>query len=304
MTNSLLFSGSSNFKLAEVLAQKLKIKLGKIEIKKFSDGETYVNIKEVVKNKKVLVLQSGSYPVNENLMELFLILDALKRLNPQSIITIIPFYPYRRQERKVEKGEPVSAELVARLLKTAGADKIIVFDIHHPSIIKFFKGPFINIEFSSLLIDYFKKLIKKRGDWVVVSPDEGALDDSRRFAKVLHLPVVLIKKSRQRSHDVVKKIKIVREKDKIKGRNVLMIDDEINTAGTLVKCVSLLKEMDAGDIYMAATHPVLSSQAIERLRESPIKEIVVSDTINLSPKKRLRKIKVLSVANLLAKYLV
>lgn len=293
--NSIIFSGTSNLSLAEKVSRKLKVKLGKIDIEEFSDGETYVNIKENIFGKNVFILQSGSAPANDNLVELLLIIDAVKRLKPKKIIAIIPFYPYRRQERKLESGEPISAQLVAKLLEIAGINKVMLCDIHSEKILKFFKIPVVHVNILPFFEEYFKK--KKIKDFIVVAPDQGIVSDNRKLAKVLGSKITFIKKSRERKHDVVEKIKLVGD---VKYKNIIMFDDEINTGETIVEAVKLLKKHGAKDIYVACTHAVLSGPAISRIKKSPIKEVVVTDTIYLLKKKRIKKIKVLSVTEVLA----
>lgn len=295
MKKFILFSGTSNLPLARKVAQILKVKLGRIQIEKFRDGETYVNIEEEIKAKKVFILQSGCSPANENLMELLIIVDAIRRLKPQQIIAILPFYPYRRQERKVEKGEPITAELVAKLLEAAGVNKIITLDLHSPKIKEFFRIPLINLRARSLFGAYFKKRNLK--NYKVLAPDEGALGESRKLAQDLKLPVGYIQKSRERKHDIVKKAKIV---GNIKNKNIIMIDDEVNTGGTIVEAIKLIKKARGQDISLGFTHPVLSKLAVLRLKKLPIKEMVVTDSIFLPKNKKISQMKIISVAKLIA----
>jgi len=288
-----LFSGTSNPKLAQKISKLAKIRFGKIDIKRFSDQEIYVNVKENVKGKNVFVLQSCSTPGNEYLMELLILIDALKRLRPRKITAIIPFYPYRRQERKVERGESVTAELVARLLETARVNKVVLCDIHSEKILGFFKIPVAHLTALSLFVNYFKK--KNLKDAMVIAPDQGALQVNRKLAKNLGIPVTFIKKSRMRKHDVVPRMEVPKE---VKNKNIIMLDDEINTAGTIVKTAQLLKKQGVKNIYMAATHTVLSGPAIQRIKKSPIKEIIVTDTIAIPKQKQIKKIKIVSSAGL------
>lgn len=294
---TLLFSGTSNPKLAQKIAKNLKIKIGKITIKRFSDQEIYVNVLENVKRKNVCVLQSCSTPGNEYLMELLIIIDALKKLKPKKITALIPFYPYRRQERKVEQGESITAELVARLLETAGVDKVILVDIHSEKILKFFKRQVVHLTALSLFVNYFKK--KNLKDVMVIAPDQGVWQRNKKLAKSLGMPVAFIKKSRLGKHDVVPRMEVPKE---VKNKNIIMLDDEINTAGTIVKAAQLLKKQGAKNIFVAATHAVLSGPAIQRIKKSPIKEVVVTDTIIIPKQKRIRKIKIISVAELFRKF--
>lgn len=291
----ILFSGRSNKPLAQKVAKRLKISLGKVDIEKFSDGETYVNVKENVKNKICYVLQSGSNPANENLMELLIIVDALQRLRPKKIIAILPFYPYRRQERKVEKGEAITSELCAKLLKTAGVSKLIVLDLHTEQVTKYFKVSFDHLTAFDLFVDYFKK--KNLKNTIVVAPDEGAANVNSRLAKELGLSSCYIKKSRKKKHDVVEKMELTGE---IRNKNIIILDDEINTGGTLIKAAAILRQKGAKFICFACTHSILSGNATLRLQKSKIDEIVVTDSICLPKENIFGKIKVLSVAGVLA----
>lgn len=299
--NQVFLSGQSNLPLAKKVARHLKLPLGKITIRNFSDGEKYINIEENLKGKEVFVFQSGSSPANENLVELLLILDAAKRLKPNKITAIIPFYPYRRQERKVEKGEPISAQMVARFLKISGVNKVVALDLHHPIIKSYLKIPVKEILPLSLFAQYFKK--KSLKNFIVLAPDEGSIKRSNKFAVLLKLPLVTMKKKRA-IHDHVTGVEFRSAKGvnlEIVGKNVIIIDDEINTAGTLIENVRFLKKQRVNDVYFAATHAVLSGPAIKRLKNSPLKEVIVTDSILLSSEKKIAKIKVLSVAQLIAR---
>ncbi|NQU99922.1 MAG: ribose-phosphate pyrophosphokinase [Parcubacteria group bacterium] len=291
-----LFSGTSNKSLAQKLARELNIKLGKIGIKKFSDNETYVNVRENVKGEDCFVLQSGSNPANENLMELLIIIDALKRLKPKKITVILPFYPYRRQERKVESGEAITSELCAKLLKAAGSDKLIVLDLHTEKVKKFFKIPFEHLTVFDLFVDYFKK--KKLKNTIVVAPDEGASGINSKLAKKLGIKSCYIKKSRERKHDKVARMELTGE---VKDKDVIIIDDEINTGGTLMKAATTLKKKGAKKVFFACTHGILSGNATSKLQKSKIDEIMITDSIYLPKDNIFGKIKVLSVARLLSK---
>lgn len=293
--NFTFFSGKSNLNLAKKVVGNLGIRLGKIQIEKFADKETYANIQENAKNKNVVVLQSCFFPANENLMELLIILDAVKRLKPKKILVCLPFYPYRRQEKKTEKGESVTAELVAKLLETAGADRILLLDLHSKIIKKFFKIPAIEVSAFELFVEYFKK--KKIRNPLVVAPDRGALNLNRKLAKELKADLAYIEKSRQRKHDIVAKMQVYGD---VFGKNVIMLDDEISTGGTLMKAARILKKSKAKNIYIAVTHPILAGKAVKKLNKSAIKEIITTDSIYLPKKKKIKKIKVLSVSGILA----
>jgi ribose-phosphate pyrophosphokinase len=291
-----LFSGTSNIQLARKIALNAKINLGRLTIKKFTDGETYVNVHEVVSGKNCFVLQSCSDPANENFMELMIIIDALKSLKAGKITAVLPFYPYRRQERKIEKGESVTAKLCATLIKSAGADRIIALDLHSKTIENFFKVPYNHLTAFHLFLDYFSK--KKIKNAAVIAPDFGAFSVNKKLAKELEMPCSYIKKYRMGKHDEVKKMEL--EMD-VKGKDIIMLDDEISTGGTLVAASRLLKKSGAGKIHFACTHPVLAARAVSRLKRSAISEIVVTDSIYLPKEKRMNKIKILSVAGLISK---
>ena len=279
----------------QAIARQLNIKLADCYISQFSDGETYVNIQEDLAGKQVFVIQSGSTPANDNLMEMLLLIDAAWRMAPEKIVVVLPFMPYRRQERQVEPGEPVSAQLTADLLETAGADKAIILDIHSRQILNFFDIPVAHISAVDKISQYFLPQVKKE-DWVLVAPDEGSLWHTENAADIFHIPLVQIKKQRT-EHDSVAKMYI---EGNVYGKNVLLIDDEINTAGTLAQAANLLKHQKAEDIYFGCTHGVLSGPAIGRLQQAPIKKIIITDSIDLPEEKKIDKIEILSVADLLA----
>ena len=290
-----LFSGTSNIYLAKKVAKNLNILLGKIDIKKFSDNETYVNVREDVEGEDCYVMQSGSNPANENLMELLIIIDALRRLNPNKITAILPFYPYRRQERKVEGGEAITSDLCAKLLKASGANKLVVLDLHTEKVERFFKIPFKHLTAFDLFVSYFKN--KNLKNTIVVAPDEGAAEINNKLAKKLGFKSCYIKKSRARKHDKVAKMELTGE---VKGKNVIILDDEINTGGTLMKAAETLKQRGVRKVYFACTHGILSGDATSNIQKSSIDEVIITDSIYLPKEKKFNKIKVLSVANLIS----
>ncbi|MBU1149229.1 ribose-phosphate pyrophosphokinase [Patescibacteria group bacterium] len=295
MEEPILLSGSANRPLAKKVAEELGIKLGDVLLQKFSDGETYLNIREQLAGKQVFIIQSGSLPANENLMEMLLLIDAAWRLEPKKIVAVFPFLPYRRQERQMKPGEPISAQLVADLVETAGADKAIILDVHSRQILNFFDIPVTQISATEKIAIYFKGLIRD-DSWVLVAPDQGSLWHTENAADVFAIPIVQILKERTK-HDRVAQMQLVGE---IKNKNVILIDDEVNTAGTLVEAVSLLKREGAANIYFGCTHGVLSGPAIDRLTNAPIKEIVVTDSIAQPKEKITKKIKIITVADILA----
>ena len=294
MNDLVIFSGSANIPLAQDIARSLNTPLGDVLIQKFSDGETYVDLREELKGKQVFIIQSGSNPANEHLMELLLMIDAAWQAEPKKIVAVLPFMPYRRQERQVEPGEPISSQLVADLIETAGVDKAIIMDIHTTKILNFFDIPVAHISATEMIAQYFKDKIND--NWVLVAPDEGSLWHTQNAADVFNLPIVQILKKRT-SHDKVASMYI---KGDVFAKNVLLIDDEINTAGTLVEAVNLLKHQKAADLYFGCTHAILSGPAIDRLRHAPLQEIVVTDSINLPQEKKLKNLTVLSAASIIA----
>lgn len=294
--NIVLLSGTSNEALAKKIAKELELSLGKVTIKHFSDGEIYVNVEEEVNNKKVYFIQSGSYPTNEHLMELLIMLHALKKnkLHPKKVIAVVPFYPYRRMEKTVELGESLTFELVADLLNTAGIDKIICMDLHKHRSKRFFKFQRKELFAFSVISEYLKK--KDLKNMVIVAPDKGSMPESKKYARLLNIPLVKAFKKRNKHDEVV----IKRLEGDVTNKDVIIIDDEINTAGTLVGVVDALKQKKARDIYFICTHAVLSGPAVERLKNSQIKEIVVTDTILIPEEKKFDKLKILSVSHIFA----
>lgn len=293
----MIFSGTSNLELAKGLAQKTGLKLGRVSFERFSDGELYVKVNESLRGKNILVMQSLNFPAGENLIELLILVDALKDLAPKKITALLPFFAYRRQERKLLAGESAAARLIAKLIEAAGVDEVVLVDIHSDKILDFFRIPAANIELTVLFADYFKG--KKLPAAVVVAPDKGALADTRRFADLLGLGTAAITKKRT-VHDAVQQMELAGD---VEGKNVIMVDDEIDTAGTITKAARLLKDRGAKDIYVACTHGVLSGPAVERLKNSPIKEVAITDSIKLAEEKSLEKIKIISIVPALADWL-
>ncbi len=295
----LLFSGRANRPLSRRVAKELGLTLGSLEITTFSDLETHVVVKEEVTGRDVYVLQSTSSPANETLMELLLMVHSLKRLKPKRITAVMPFFGYRRQEKMTIGGESLSFELVAKLLKTAGVNRVLVMDLHKHRSSKYFKMAglqYKELRAFEVIVNYFKK--KKLDNFVVLSPDKGSIPESERYAKALNVPLVIAYKRRslRKPDEVI----FERLEGDVTGKNILIIDDEINTAGTLVGVLEILKRRKARNIYVACTHAVLSGPAIKRLKASSIRQIVVTDTIAIPPAKRLKKMKVLTVTPLFA----
>lgn len=289
-----ILSGNANKKLAEEVSSKLKIPLTPVEIKRFSDGETYVRIQESIRGCTIFLVQPTCPPVNDNLMELLLICDALKRASAQEITAVVPYYGYARQDRKVMPREPISARLAADLMIKAGIHRIITFDLHKDQIEGFFDIPVDNLEVLPLLADYF--LDKKLKNLVIVSPDAGGTARARHLAKLLNASLALIDKRRPR-HDESEVLNVIGD---VQGKDAIIIDDIIDTAGTITKAAQAIRAKGAKEIYVCATHAVLSDPAVERLKGNIIKEVVVTNSIPLPPEKRIPKIRIISIAGLMA----
>ncbi len=291
-----VFTGSANPALAEEMCQHLGIDLGMARVKQFSDGEINLQIQENVRGADVFVLQPTCTPVERHLMELLLMIDALKRASAERITTVLPYYGYGRQDRKDKPRVPISAKLVAGLLERAGSDRIMALDLHAAQIQGFFDIPVDHLFFRPVMIDHFKPL--DISDLTIVSPDAGGVERARSVAKRLNAPLAFIDKRREEAN-VAEVMNVIGD---VRGQNCLIVDDLIDTAGTLVKGTEALLERGASSVSACATHAVLSGPAVERIQESEIKEVVFSNSIPLSDKaKACRKIKSLSIAPLLAR---
>ncbi len=288
-----VFSGNSNLPLAEEICNHLKIPLGRINLTKFSDGELYCQILENVRGKDVFVIQPTCCPVNNNLMELLIMIDAFKRSSATRITSVIPYYGYARQDRKDKPRVPISSKLVADLLTAAGTDRILSMDLHAGQIQGFFDIPVDHLYAAPVLIDYLKKL--KIPSLTLVSPDPGGVERARAFAKRLDADLAVMDKRRTGPNEA----EILHVIGQVSGRNVVICDDMIDTAGTLVNTVLALKKKKANRIFACATHGILSGPATERLRNAPIEEIILTNTVPLNGSKKLPNMKVLSVAGLL-----
>lgn len=293
-----VFTLNSNRGLAEEIASHIGISLGKCTVSKFSDGEIQINIEESVRGCDVYVVQSSSTPVNDHLMELLIMIDALKRASAASINIVMPYYGYARQDRKARSREPITAKLVANLLETAGADRVITLDLHAPQIQGFFDKPIDHLQGVPILSDYFKE--KNLEDVVIVSPDHGGVTRARKMADRLKAPIGIIDKRRPRPN-VAEVMNII---GNIEGKTAIIIDDIIDTAGTITLAANALIEQGAKEVYACCTHPVLSGPAIERIANSKIKELVVSNSIELPEEKKINKITQLSVAPLIGEAIV
>jgi len=291
-----IFSLNSNEPLAREVANAIGRPLGESSVKRFSDGEVQINIEESIRGCDVFVIQSTSDPVNENLMELLIMIDALKRASARTINVVMPYYGYARQDRKARSREPITAKLVANLLETAGAHRVIAIDLHAPQIQGFFDILIDHLVAEPILTEYFKKKGFDKDELVIVSPDHGGVTRARKMADRMKAPIAIIDKRRPRPN-VSEVMSIVGEVD---GKIAILIDDIIDTAGTITAAADALKKNGAKVVYACCTHPVLSGPAIERIENSQIEELIVTNTIALPPERQSSKIKQLSIGSLLA----
>ena len=292
-----LLSGNANPKLSQSIADALGVKLGESEIEKFSDGEIKIKINESIRGKDVYIVQPTSYPTNDNLMELLIMVDACRRASAGYINAIIPYYGYARQDRKTRGREPITAKLVANLLTIAGVDRIITMDLHAGQIQGYFDIPVDHFSAIRLLSSYFTDMAyDKPDDFVVVSPDLGGVRRAREFSDYLKLPIAIIEKRRPMPN-VSEVMSVIGD---FKGKHAILVDDMVDTAGTITNAANYLIENGAKDVYIAATHGVFSGKAIERLCDSSVKEVIITNTIELPKEKQLDKIKQLEVGPLLA----
>jgi ribose-phosphate pyrophosphokinase len=296
-----IFSGTANEPLADEVCHFLGMQRGQAQVTRFADGECYVQIQENVRGADVFVMQPTCRPVDEHLMELLLMIDALKRASARRITAVIPYFGYARQDRKDKPRSPISSKLVADLLTTAGAHRALIVDLHTPQLQGFFNIPVDHLFASPVLVDHFKKLALP--NLTVVSPDAGGVERARFFAKKVDAALAIVDKRRVEMN-VAEIMHVIGD---VHGRTCLIIDDLIDTAGTLVKTAAALKENGAADVYACASHAVLSGPAVENIRGSVIKEVVVTNTIPLSPAaeqarvEKGGKIHVLSIAGLIGR---
>jgi ribose-phosphate pyrophosphokinase len=291
----LIFSGNSNPELARKICRSLKAPLGDAEVDKFNDGEIRTRIKEDVRGRDVFIVQPTCYPVNENLMELLILIDAIRRSSARRITAVVPYYGYSRQDRKDRPRVPITAKLVANLITVAGANRVLTMDLHAGQIQGFFDIPLDNLFAVNVFMEYFEH--KRLPNLVVVSPDVGGIKMARAYAKKFKADLAVVDK--RRIND--KEAEVMNIMGEVRGKNVCLIDDLVATAGTLVEAVAALKNAGAKKVFAAATHPVLSGPAIERIERSGLEELIVTDTIPIPKEKRTSRIKVISVAPLLAK---
>ena len=289
-----VFTGNANRGLAKKICQELNIEMGQCEVTQFSDGEISVNIGETVRGDDVFIIQPTNTPVNDNLMELLILIDAVKRASAGRINAVIPYYGYARQDRKIKARDPITAKLVANLLTTAGADRVVGMDLHAGQIQGYFDIPVDHLSAIPILARHFKNIVGE--NTVIVSPDLGGVTRARTFANILDLPIAIIEKRRPKVN-VSEVMNVIGE---IEGRDVILVDDIIDTAGTIVKAASVLKSFGAKKVYGCATHGVLSGPALDRIHNSELEKFVITDTIPLSDIAKIDKIEVVSVAPILA----
>lgn len=288
-----IFSANSNRPVALGIATALGLPLGKSEVTRFADGEISVSIGESVRGSDVFVVQSTSKPVNDHIMELLIMVDAFKRASAGRITAVIPYFGYARQDRKAKARDPISAKLVADLITTAGADRVLTMDLHVPQIQGFFNIPVDHLLGTPILVPYFCKKFKDKGDVVIVSPDLGSVARTRKFAEKFDAPLAIIDKRRPKAN-VSEVMNIIGE---VKDKKVILVDDMIDTAGTLCQAAKALVDVGgAKAVFACATHGLLSDPAIQRIQDSPIEELVLLDTITLEPDKRISKIVQLPVS--------
>ena len=290
-----LFTGNAHKGLAEEIADDLGIPVGDATVSKFSDGEITVHINENVRGTDVFVLQPTCMPVNHNLMELLLMVDALKRASARRITAVIPYYGYARQDRKVQPRVPISAKLVADLITAAGTNRVLTMDLHAAQIQGFFNIPVDNLYASPVLLDYVHNKYNSQ-NLVIVSPDAGGVERARSFAKKLQCSIAIIDKRREAAN-ISQLMNVIGE---VKGKDAIILDDMVDTGGTTIQAVSALKEKGAKNVIAACTHAVLSGNAVEKVNNSVLEELIVTNTIPLDSKKeKCKKLTVLSIATLI-----
>ncbi|MGN0658765.1 MAG: ribose-phosphate diphosphokinase [Emergencia sp.] len=289
-----VFTGNSHTELAEEIASIMGKPLGKATVTKFSDGEISVNLWESVRGIDVYIVQPTCNPVNDNLMELLIMIDAMKRASAGRINAVLPYYGYARQDRKAKARDPITAKLVADLIMAAGADRVVTMDLHANQIQGYFDIPVDHLVGMPILARYFKE--KALEDLTVVSPDHGSVTRARNMAEYLNCPIAIVDKRRPEPN----KSEIMNIIGNIEGKNCIIIDDMIDTAGTITNAANAIKDMGAKAVYACATHPVLSGPAVERIEKSAIEELVLLNTIPMPEEKKIEKMRFLSVAPLFA----
>ncbi|AND80261.1 ribose-phosphate diphosphokinase [Streptococcus pantholopis] len=297
-----LFALSSNKELAEKVASTIGIELGKSTVRQFSDGEIQVNIEESIRGHHVFVLQSTSSPVNNHLMEILIMVDALKRASAETISVVMPYYGYARQDRKARSREPITSKLVANMLEVAGVDRLLTVDLHAAQIQGFFDIPVDHLMGAPLIADYFNRNGLTGKDVVVVSPDHGGVTRARKLAQFLQTPIAIIDK--RRSVTKMNTSEVMHIIGKVEGKTCILIDDMIDTAGTICHAADALAEAGATHVYASCTHPVLSGPALTNIQNSSIEKLIVLDTIYLPQERLIDKIEQISIADLIAEAII
>ncbi len=293
-SNYKVFAGNSHLELAEEIASIMGKPLGRATVTKFSDGEVSVNLWETVRGVDCYIVQSTCAPVNDNLMELLIMIDAMKRASAGRINAVIPYYGYARQDRKAKARDPITAKLVADMLVAAGADRVVTMDLHAAQIQGYFNIPVDHMLGMPIITNYFKE--QNNENLVIVSPDHGSVPRARKMAEPLNCPIAIVDKRRPEPN----KSEIMNIIGDIEGKNCILIDDMIDTAGTITNAANAIKDLGALSVRAAATHGVLSGPAIERIENSAIEELVLLNTLPVPEEKRIGKMKILSVAPLFA----
>jgi len=299
MSGISVFSGNSNPALSQKISEYLARPLGKIKLNRFSDGEIQVEIQENVRKQEVFIVQSTCAPVNDNLMELLLMVDALKRSSASPITAVIPYFGYSRQDKKVAPRVPISAKLIADLITNSGVHRVITLDLHAGQIQGFFNIPVDNLYAAPVILEHIRNNFN--GDLVIVSPDAGGVERARAFAKRLHAGLAIVDKRRSAPNQA-KAMAIIGD---VEGKTAIILDDMVDTAGTLAEAAGVIKDSGAKDVYACCTHPVLSGPAVERIAKSSLKSLLVTDTIPLSKEAELcDKIKTVSIARLVSEAII
>jgi len=288
MSGYMIFSGTSNPELSQEVSKYLEVPLSGAVINRFSDGEINIKISQSVRGKEVFIIQSTSSPTNDNLMELLIMVDALKRSSAKSITAIVPYFGYARQDRKAEPRVPISAKLVANLIEVSGITRLVTIDLHASQIQGFFDIPVDNLYGAILFIEYIER--KKFQNPIIASPDIGGVSRARYFAEKLGFDMVIVDKRREKANES----EVMNVIGNVQGKDIILIDDIIDTAGTMVKAASVLKKLGANSVMACCTHPVLSGPAYQRIQDGDLDELVISNTIPI--KQTSSKIKVLSTA--------
>ena len=295
MKNIKIFACKTAEKFADEICAYLGIEKGKINSMKFKNDNNFVQILETVRQKDVYIIQTAQPPINERIMELLITIDAIKRASAKTINVILPYYPYSRSDKKDQPRVPITAKLIAEIIEAAGATRVITCDLHNAAIQAYFNINCDVLTAEYILTDYFKR--KKLDDMVIVATDAGSSKKAYKYAKYFNCPIALVNKIREGNSDNVKANTIIGE---VKGKNAIIFDDEVDTAGSMIETVKMLKKYGTKNIYAACTHGVLSANAVERIENSEIKELVITDTIPLTKEKNIDKIKVLSVVPIFA----